>query len=589
VRLAIAIGIHLAVVFAAPPARGQISPGPLSRAHESLEGNTHCFECHGSGDDAMKGQCLACHAGIASLIASSRGLHAKDAGGECASCHPEHAGRDFDLIEWPEGGLRAFDHARTGWPLAGRHAEVRCQECHKPELQVGEALRLEKRKTGEGSWLGLETACAACHKDPHGARFGTDCASCHSAADWRAVDTTSFDHERTRYPLRGAHARVACDRCHAPGGVRVARPAFDRCAACHADAHAGQTARAGVAPDCESCHRVDAFAPSTFTRERHAGTAYPLDGRHAHVACASCHPKEGGAAAAARLGAAAITLRRAFASCRDCHADAHAGQLAHRDDKGNCESCHSAAGWTPSSFDSATHRATEFPLEGRHAATPCARCHGPERDGLPAVAAETAGPARRLFTFDTVACEACHADPHAGRYAAGGAAPRDEGCVACHGVDSFRPSLIDVAAHARLGTPLEGAHRAVPCFLCHADLDRPAGASTLRLAKPALPPLPFTSRRERCADCHETPHGDQFDARPAGDDCALCHTSDAFRPASRFDHDRDASFALRGAHASVPCADCHKRRDSAAGAVVIYRPLSAECSTCHGEARGGAR
>jgi len=587
VRLAIAIISYLAVITAAVPARGQLSPGPLSSAHEALEGNTHCFECHGSGDDAMRGQCLACHAGIASLIASARGLHGTQASGECASCHPEHAGRDFELIEWPAGGLKSFDHSRTGWRLEGRHAALRCQECHTAEHQVGDALRLEKRKSNEGSWLGLETACASCHKDPHEGRFGSACASCHGPADWRAVDTTSFDHERTRYPLRGAHARVACDRCHAPGGARVARPAFDRCASCHADAHAGQTSRSGIAPDCESCHRIDAFSPSTFTRERHAATGYPLAGRHAELACAACHAKD--RAAAARLGSAAIPLRREHASCVDCHADAHAGQLAHRADKGACESCHSVAGWVPSAFDSTSHRDTDFPLEGRHAVAACAACHGPERAGLPAFAAEIAGSARRIFALDAAECAACHADPHDGRYAVAGARPQEKSCRACHGLESFRPSLVDVEAHARLGTPLDGAHRAVPCFLCHAELDRPVAASTLRLAPSRPAPLPFTAQRGRCADCHATPHGDQFAARPAGDDCALCHSSRSFRPASGFDHDRDAGFALRGAHESVPCGECHPSRDRESGTMVIYRPVSAECRSCHGEASGVAR
>jgi hypothetical protein len=59
----------------------------------------------------------------------------------------------------------------------------------------------------------------------------------------------------------------------------------------------------------------------------------------------------------------------------------------------------------------------------------------------------------------------------------------------------------------------------------------------------------------------------------------------AFRPADRFDHDRDARFSLKGAHATVTCARCHFTRRSAAGKpVVVYRPVSTKCESCHSEA-----
>ena len=36
-------------LFVAPGARAQISPGPLSKAHESLNGSTQCNTCHQFG------------------------------------------------------------------------------------------------------------------------------------------------------------------------------------------------------------------------------------------------------------------------------------------------------------------------------------------------------------------------------------------------------------------------------------------------------------------------------------------------------------------------------------------------------------
>jgi hypothetical protein len=102
--------------------------------------------------------------------------------------------------------------------------------------------------------------------------------------------------------------------------------------------------------------------------------------------------------------------------------------------------------------------------------------------------------------------------------------------------------------------------------------------STLLLSARGVGKLPFADRRTTCAACHETPHGTQFAARKDAGQCAACHSVDAFAPASRFNHDRDASFKLEGAHAKVVCGACHR----ATNGIVSYRGLSAKCESCHG-------
>ena len=102
-----------------------------------------------------------------------------------------------------------------------------------------------------------------------------------------AVTRGAFDHDRTRYPLRGKHATVACDGCHDFRTARGKRPPFASCGACHTDAHAGTATLAGRPADCAECHDVGGFAPSTFTAARHRDTRYPLEGKHASVACSS--------------------------------------------------------------------------------------------------------------------------------------------------------------------------------------------------------------------------------------------------------------------------------------------------------------
>jgi hypothetical protein len=106
--------------------------------------------------------------------------------------------------------------------------------------------------------------------------------------------------------------------------------------------------------------------------------------------------------------------------------------------------------------------------------------------------------------------------------------------------------------------------------------------STLLLNSRAVPKLPFGEQRNTCAACHDTPHGNQFAVRKDRGECASCHGVDAFAPATRFDHNRDASFKLDGAHAKTACSACHSAARAATGAsTVVYRGLSARCESCH--------
>lgn len=561
----------------------QISPGPLARPHEALEGSANCTNCHSPSKETMDRNCLSCHREIRNRIDSKQGLHAGIGNKRCASCHPDHAGRDFQLIFWGDGGIKTFDHARTGWPLDGKHAGLECRACHSAKFQKAEVTKLIRKKPASQSWLGLESRCAACHQDPHRGELGTECAKCHRATSWKEVaDSKTFPHQLTRFPLRGKHASVACASCHDPVKAWGKKPRFDRCDSCHRDPHAGTATLAGARVDCASCHDEGGWSPSTFTVKQHKKTAYPLEGKHASVTCRSCHPgPKPGAKASASLGRTGVNLRPAHAACRDCHPAAHGNQLASRPDKGACESCHTVAGWKPSTFTTAAHDRLAFPLEGAHAGVACRNCHGPVRPGLPPLpAAKVTGPAKVMLALPETACRDCHADPHGNRYPAG--SPLGD-CRTCHSTTSFHRSLVDVSLHARFSYPLEGAHRAAPCVLCHKELDHPPAGSTLIGAPRGLPKLPFSGNRSRCRDCHRNPHGNQFTEGKGAKDCESCHDTTTFRPAVRFDHDRDARFPLAGAHERVPCARCHPTGSDASGRPrVLYKPLASACQSCHG-------
>lgn len=646
------------VAGTASTATAQISPGPLAKPHAALEGAVNCIKCHGPRRESMNTQCLSCHREVAWLTERNRGLHAAASTRErrCADCHPDHAGADLALIEWPGGSRDRFDHRLAGWALDGSHASVTCEGCHAAEYRVSPAATLSPRRSGAG-WTGLETTCASCHQDddvhrgairtgcetchdtkawqpaprfshdstaypltgqhattecnachrsarltnrrdaagqpvpvyaplafrscadchadPHAGRFTTSCADCHRTTGFTAGLASTFNHARTRYPLKGKHASATCAACHGKE-LANAKPAFASCESCHSDPHAGEAVLAGQEVDCSACHRVEGFAPSTYSAKQHASSPYPLEGRHATVACAKCHAK----APPARGQPPVARLRVPFEQCSNCHADSHAGQLAARPGRGACEGCHIVSGFAPSTFARSSHDSLRVTLDGAHAELPCRTCHGGQRTGLPAPLSHDSLGSAGVAVALPAGCASCHVDPHAGRYTPGGPGPTSADCTTCHSTTAFRPSRLGARDHDRFGVPLEGAHQAVACVECHEELRAAPATGTLLLSARGVRPFPSKSPAVRtCATCHEDPHGDQFGTRKAT--CEACHGLDAFAPAARFDHDRDATFALRGAHATVPCAKCHVARDSAGVRSVTYRPLDARCESCH--------
>lgn len=321
---------------------------PLVGAHVRVT----CAACHPGGRyQQARPACASCHA--------ADDPHRGRYGASCADCHTS---RDWRVAR--------FDHGRTGFALAGAHSALTCRQCHGPS---------PARETAP------TTTCFGCHAtdDKHRGANGTACEQCHGMTSWTAV---TFNHDTTRFALRGAHGRVACAQCH----IRPANEAKPEmaCASCHAarDAHAGQ-----LGQDCGACHGVDGW--KLGVRFDHATTQFPLIGRHIGLACAACH-------ASPRFEDAATT-------CAECHHenDPHRGAYP-----GDCASCHTAAGWAAWAFD---HSTTSFPLSGGHAGVECVSCHTP---------------GRRLEVRN---CATCHSDddPHRGAFG--------PDCRQCHSTSSF--------------------------------------------------------------------------------------------------------------------------------------------------------
>jgi hypothetical protein len=259
-----------------------------------------------------------------------------------------------------------FNHSKTAWPLTGRHTGVSCEKCHSP----GRPMRLKRDR------------CTDCHADAHAGQLkkradGGRFEACHDVNGFRPARFALEDHAKTAYPLAGGHLAVACDQCHRPEVSREGRTivplhfASTRCADCHKDPHQGEVARFVAKGGCESCHRVDSWRQVAFD---HAQTRYPLTGRHARVACVSCH-RRAEAGQAARLRFAGVSQ-----TCEGCHRDPHQGQFARAGKAVSCERCHTTDNLEASKFDHA--RDAAYKLDGAHARLACSACHRPEtRDG----------------------------------------------------------------------------------------------------------------------------------------------------------------------------------------------------------------
>jgi hypothetical protein len=281
----------------------------------------------------------------------------------CVSCHlkdfnatasPNHVTSGFpqtcDLCHTTATWQPAtFDHSKTLFPLTGFHLTVLCSSCH---------LSTDYKAT--------PTDCVSCHlKDfnattnPNHVLAGipTTCATCHTTTAWSPA---TFDHNKTIFPLTGAHVTVLCNACHVGGDF--ANTPTD-CVSCHLKDFNATTnpnhALLGFPTTCASCHTTAAWQPSSFD---HSKTAFPLTGFHVTVACNLCH-----------VGGNFATVAT---DCYSCHKPDYAGTTdpnhAAAGFPTDCTLCHSTVSWAGATFD---HSKTAFPLTGAHVSVTCSTCH----------------------------------------------------------------------------------------------------------------------------------------------------------------------------------------------------------------------
>ncbi len=538
------------VVVTAATSFAQLSPGDLSQAHSKLEGLDNCRACHGSDRKQISPNCLTCHTLIQKQLNEIDGLHGSNQYRVCEECHVEHHGRDFALVYWKEGEA-AFDHSLTGYDLSGAHKPLKCRQCHNAKNVAPNLTEGDTPKDPNRTFLGLSTKCQGCHFDEHRGQVSNRCETCHNNTAWKPA--ASFDHQRTKYPLTGLHQRVECAKCHLTLVDRSASAdssyqkftglTFTECSSCHKDPHANR-----LGPDCAGCHVTDGWRTVTNSKFDHNKTRFPLVGRHSGLQCAKCHKQE------------EPRKQLAFSNCSDCHSDFHNGAFAGSPGGAKCERCHNVDGFRPGIFTVEQHDSCDYPLRGAHLAVPCDGCH--------MISLADQIPRQYKFAFHEMACKSCHKDPHKGK---ADKWVNNSGCESCHNVESWKESFF---AHDSTKFPLTGKHKGVNCLDCHGNKSDKTDVSLLT----------FELLPRNCNECHKDIHGGQFvvDGQIA---CDRCHQTDNWK-ASKFNHDRDSRYRLDGAHAKVPCGECHRNVIQESTVLVRYKPLGTDCKDCHDSKTG---
>lgn len=394
---------------------------------------------------------------------------------DCATCHEGSSWHDIkdDFV---------FDHEQeTGVALIGAHARAECLRCHNDRGPVADFAR---------------QGCVGCHEDVHFGKLGKNCADCHEPNDWRPSAEIAR-HSRTRFPLVGSHAAVACFRCHAGSDVGN----FDRTSTECVDCHRDQLAFAvepnhrlqGWVDNCDRCHISTTWDGAGFNH-----SSFALTGQHAVTACAQCHTNG--------------MFSGTPSACVACHQDDFNGVTDPNHVTQNfpttCQNCHSTSTWEGASFNHAG------------ITSGCIACH--QRD-------YNAAPNHVAQSFPT-SCQQCH-NTSTWKGANFNHAGITRGCIACHQSDydgTTNPN------HIAAGFP-------TTCNTCHTTVAW-EGAT---FDHPQFPIDSGAHANLTCQQCHTTPNNFTMFT------CTNCHAHE--RRDMDNEHDRVSGYA----YVSSACYACH--------------------------------
>jgi hypothetical protein len=377
--------------------------------------------------------------------------------GECSTCHTAEG---WTPLRHP----LAFDHRGMGFALEGAHSQAGCRDCHQSLV-----------------FSNVGTACADCHRDPHRGELGVRCDGCHLPQSWTNRQEFFRVHNRTRFPLLAAHARLDCEACHRGQQPQQYVGTPTECVSCHLrDYEATRDpdhTRLRLSRECSQCHSIasTSWEGGVFSGSFPHPATFPLRAAHAALSCDRCHA--GGFTGTSRE---CVSCHRAdFDGARD--PDHRSGAFSTR-----CQDCHNDTGWEPATFD---HAVAGFALTGAHGRVDCASCHAGGR-----------------FQGTPSDCVACHRDDYdRATNPNHRASAFPTGCAACHSTNDWRPATFD---HGRF-FPLARDH-SVSCGTCHVNASNFRDFQCLSC---------HDHNREEMDDEHRRVNGYRYESRA----CYSCH------------------------------------------------------------------
>lgn len=271
------------------------------------------------------------------------------------------------MASWAQSGTRDYDHARSGFPLTGRHVAARCESCHTGGVLKGTPRDCESCHT-TGARLARDNvvkprlhlpsplSCESCHNTRgfSGARFnhvGVTAGTCESCHNGQISTGKNAAHVATQ---------SSCETCHRSTRSWTSAVSFfhtpetgigsGTCDACHNGAAArGRPGNhipvAGGLARCDSCHRSQArFSVAVTMNHGVVGT----------TSCKSCHNgafvSQGPIGARAKPGnhiPESALLNGAAMDCNSCHTSTASFSTQRMDHNGSmgrgagtCKTCH---------------------------------------------------------------------------------------------------------------------------------------------------------------------------------------------------------------------------------------------------------
>lgn len=408
---------------------------------------------------------------------------------------------------------------------AGEITNAKCEQCH-PVVK-------ERRIKGVGYHGTLKGDCIQCHKE-----------HLDSSKSIVPLDRKTFDHRLAAFRRDGKHAVLECDECHkkkrspdSQGSYYIGLK-YGLCTDCHRDPHGSQ-----FKVSCETCHSASGWKVPDLTFVHDTNSSFRLLGKHKALECAKCHKSK-----FPWSPLASATFKGVPTDCADCHQDPHGKQFT-----AACATCHSPTGWKKEFLNFDHNRDAKFPLQAKHAAVECAKCHKPAIFRSPLASAK--------FKGLPTGCTDCHSDPHRKQFAAA--------CTTCHSSAGWSKEFLAFDHNRDTKFPLLAKHFEAACNKCHVPL---SPGEALGFAN-------FVGLKAGCMDCHQDPHRGQFEGN-----CAKCHSKPTTwkMDLPRFNHGTETKFMLSGKHVAVDCIKCHRpQMPGGPLSSALFRGQGARCEDCH--------